>query len=932
MDQFLTPRSKPVTIASLQRLCIVEYLGFLETASYSYIQLSLTDSPLLRRITASILPTLKEHLETQLPAPAGNNIRHEMLELLFSGVYPTCATRKTYEEDLTNLPHDPGSHEDRARHHEIKEKGRACSSLCCTGTFVVETMACVIVTDQVRELVFDFCAEKRIWDKHRPIKKYINFDIPSILSHLYASIKKNICEERKPQLAKLVVNGTNLKTRQFASSYDNTHFILNSYQETKSYITFPTILSTSAVESFSYPTNPYSEDLFLTLADTFSFGLNSFEKLTEIQFGPELSSRSTNIYDRYGQPVSVKLFANIGISCPNLKIMDVSNAISLPTESFIHLFFHDAFLCLHKYAFIFPWGVDPESHCVIQKEQVESKEFLRHDLSRYCPYCFDPWACNGVRAGCEFLPVPLPVIDDRLYARILDKHPEQAPKYLANVVRASDLIRAVKDPLYELVRPPGPTPFDEGFKEEEWADKRVKDGGWEYNWYDVEDRDKVSYRVSECTDIMKLNKLCSNLQVLKLGHLGPRYEIVPFLLKVLPKIKTLGAINVLAGLKMLRDISSNEDDEVMTGCHLEDITIDIISKSSGPNKLTAAQWACLDIKQDIDQFFEALDYSSGITIETKRQNLAEDLGLVTKFCPNLRSMSLFIFSEDFPGLIGPSETWIWKSLERLKHLDNMTVICHDWDEISALFQIIGAKLGRLCLSLDSRGQANSINNLPTLDNLLGSCPDLHTLKIDFRATPLTLSATVPDSVNLKKLRKVSAGLALSKKAFIWLWKNAHNLEELLVPSISSGDNFDQFNIVGRENKFTRETLSDLFKTNPMNHLKKFDVHLYLADIASASLLVESLKKNATEIRDIGKLMIKVQLPQNNYESQEEILEDVAVLMQQMRRFKVYCEAMGDSLRGDTVTRVRWDWDKVGIFQSFAEIEQLNAMVEPVFVE
>ena len=40
----------------------------------------------------------------------------------------------------------------------------------------------------------------------------------------------------------------------------------------------------------------------------------------------------------------------------------------------------------------------------------------------------------------------------------------------------------------------------------------------------------------------------------------------------------------------------------------------------------------------------------------------------------------------------------------------------------------------------------------------------------------------------------------------------------------------------------------------------------------------------------------------------------------------------DSLRGDTVTRVRWDWDKVGIFQSFAEIEQLNAMVEPVFVE
>ena len=229
MDQFLTPRSKPVIIASLQRLCIEEYLKFLETAAYSYIQLTMTDSPLLRRVTAAILPSLKDHLETQLPAPAGNMIRHEMLELLFSGRYPSSRTRKTYEEDLSHLPHDPGSHEDRARHHEIREKGRACSSLCCTATFVVETMACVIVSDQVRELVFDFSME-RIWDENRPLREFVNFDIPSILSHLHASIKRNISDERKPQLSKLIINGTNLKLRH---NYDNNCTILNSYEETK---------------------------------------------------------------------------------------------------------------------------------------------------------------------------------------------------------------------------------------------------------------------------------------------------------------------------------------------------------------------------------------------------------------------------------------------------------------------------------------------------------------------------------------------------------------------------------------------------------------------------------------------------------------------------------------------------------------------------
>ena len=933
-------RPKSAFVPSLQKLCIVEYLGFLETSCYTYIQLTMLDSPLLRRLVTNFLPTLKLHLETQLPAPAGNIIRGEMLELLFSGKYPSSRTRKTYEEDLGNLPDDPGSHEDRSRHHEIREKGMGCCSLCCSAAFVVETMACVLVTDQIRHLVLDFSAEKRTWDRHRAIRKYVNFDIPSILSHLYASVKRNLSEERRPQLSKLVISGTSLHTRQFASSYDNTNFILNSYEETKSYIVYPTILSSSAVEGFSYQTNPYSEDLFLTLCDLFSFGLDSYEKLTELQLGPELSTRSIKIADRYGQPVSVKLFANIGISCPNLKILDVSNAISLPTESFIYLFFHDAYLCLHKYVYSAPWEVDTAHHCVVQVENPASEAILRHDPRKYCPYCFDPWACNGVRAGCEFLPQPMPVIDDRLYARIQEAHPRDAPRHLRNVVRATDLCRAVTDPLLELVRPPGPTPFEEGFQEEKYTDKKMQDGGWEYFWYDVEDPDSVEYQPFSGSDIMKLNKLCDSLQVLKLGHLGPRYEIVPFLLKVLPKVKTLGAINVLNGLKMLRDLGPEDLDLSTAGHQLEEITIDIVNRESGHNKLTASQWAAAEIKPDVDAFFDNLDRTA-TTVEAKRENLSEDIRLVASLCPNLRSVSLFIFSEDFPGLLGPGEGWVWAWLERLQQLDNMTVICHEWDEVSALFHTVGRQLGRLCLSLDSRGRvsagshAQSRARVPALDTLLAACPRLHTLKTDFRTTPLTLSPRAPDTLDLTRLTKLSAGLCLSKKAFVWLWRNAPNLEELLVPSISSGDVFDiPFNNDhNQQDRFSKDTLIDLFKSNPMQNLRKFNVHICLADISAASYLVESLRIHAADIAEIGKLMIRVQLPQNNYGSQEEILEDVAMLMQQMRRFKVFCETMADPMAGEARgTRVKWDWEKVGIFQSFAEIEQLNAMVEPVFVD
>ena len=67
----------------------------------------------------------------------------------------------------------------------------------------------------------------------------------------------------------------------------------------------------------------------------------------------------------------------------------------------------------------------------------------------------------------------------------------------------------------------------------------------------------------------------------------------------------------------------------------------------------------------------------------------------------------------------------------------------------------------------------------------------------------------------------------------------------------------------------------------------------------------------------------------NYPSQEELLNDVASLMQQMRRFKMDCESKSDpKVEGNQLTKIRWSWEKVGLFQSFAEIEQLNAMVEP----
>ena len=80
-----------------------------------------------------------------------------------------------------------------------------------------------------------------------------------------------------------------------------------------------------------------------------------------------------------------------------------------------------------------------------------------HNLTQYCPYCKDQWCCNAVRDGTMGCEMKLPVIDDRLFYNIMSIYEDDANKYLANVLAASDLIKSIDDPNWELVRDgPGP--------------------------------------------------------------------------------------------------------------------------------------------------------------------------------------------------------------------------------------------------------------------------------------------------------------------------------------------------------------------------------------------------------------------------------------------------------------------------------------------
>ena len=215
-----------------------------------------------------------------------------------------------------------------------------------------ETMACVIVSDRIKELKFKDSFGRTIDEismrsehqyRRRIIMKYINNDIPSIISHLTASIRNNLSEQRKPQLRSLIFQLTNISTERSSDRKDNLgkgdqKLIFNSFVEMQSYEKFPEILSSSAHEK-NYRTKAYSESIQLQLCDLFNFGRDSFEKLTKMEFDLDFYHFS---YDRYGTLVHKELFENIGRSCPNLQDLDISNAFFVPNSVFIHLVFQDS--------------------------------------------------------------------------------------------------------------------------------------------------------------------------------------------------------------------------------------------------------------------------------------------------------------------------------------------------------------------------------------------------------------------------------------------------------------------------------------------------------------------------------------------------------------------------------------------------------------
>ena len=234
--------------------------------------------------------------------------------------------------------------------------------------------------------------------------------------------------------------------------------VLTMYEETMNYLEIPGWLSEASQIGFQY--GGFSEHLMMSITDIFST-LDKFPKLTEICLGPEACSTMFKMGNSSGNCISFALFHGIGLACPKLRVLDLSLCTNVAAENLLYLFFHDTYVTLHKYLFMPKWKV--ENDVIVQCEKFnEDYDVIDHDLERYCPYCFDQWAPNGVRNGCGHAEIKIPVIDDRLYEDIMDQHGSRGKYHLPNVIKASHLVESVTAGHYVLERE-GLAPYEVDF-------------------------------------------------------------------------------------------------------------------------------------------------------------------------------------------------------------------------------------------------------------------------------------------------------------------------------------------------------------------------------------------------------------------------------------------------------------------------------------
>lgn len=338
-----------------------------------------------------------------------------------------------------------------------------CLNSCCTGSFIKETMAGIIMSHEIKELIFT--NDTVTCRKTASFPNCHEFDSPVVLTHLLSSTHQQFS-----QLEKLVFSEHFVKEEPSATSgltpgdeeamtrlrllqHQHPARILESQRRRQS--RFVRQFASSAGGTLNSVNNLYTSSdrrglvlnllvMFRDIAPKLNDSIG-FYKLTVLVLKNNIQCE---LYSKAN--FQFELLARIGFCCPRLKVLDIFGTDTW-ADCLVALFFRDAFHSLHRYLFF------------MEDENDEQSAYHPHDLAKYCQFCLD--RLHPVTAERPFTVNPIIPLVDPIYDHVIKRYPKRSYCILRNCIRVSDLIQSTQSSVFELMRPemasvstPAPTP------------------------------------------------------------------------------------------------------------------------------------------------------------------------------------------------------------------------------------------------------------------------------------------------------------------------------------------------------------------------------------------------------------------------------------------------------------------------------------------
>ena len=302
---------------TLEDACVMAYLKYLENEMATYISLTQSKSRLVKGVARRILELLKQDINVQLTGIASSVIREKMITLILSKEFPSAEHCNIY------VPERKDKHGNEDEEAIIP----ACPNICCTGAFIQEAMLGVVLSAEVRQLVF---SPARVQSR-REFPATPKLNVPVVLTHLIGATNGRVS-----QLERIFFSENFVKQEVGHNTERRVRLPIDQSEKQRLFCrSFGNIYDTAGDR------HGIANNLLTLFRDTRLKG-GKFLKLTEIVLKNNIQC---SLYSKAN--FQFDLLARIGFCCPKLRILDLFGTDTW-ADCLVALLFRDAFHSLHR--------------------------------------------------------------------------------------------------------------------------------------------------------------------------------------------------------------------------------------------------------------------------------------------------------------------------------------------------------------------------------------------------------------------------------------------------------------------------------------------------------------------------------------------------------------------------------------------------------